>query len=210
MQVHVGEQGRDYGPLRSALLTGFPSITIHDSGLEPLGDQAQESFVTNPVLNHFHQPRMIDGIEVRADVGVEHPVHLLAAEGRGQRVERLMRRPAGPEPVGEPEKVPFIDGIEHLDGGTLDDLVFQCGQAERSLPSIGFLNENPTRGLGPVFPTVELVAQLLQPRFQPHLVLLPVHAVHSRRGPSLQSLKGGAQTGNVQKMEQAGEPCFLV
>jgi len=153
VQLHVGEQGRDHGPLRSAFLTGFPSIAVHDSGLEPLGDQAQESIVSNPVLDHFHQPRVIDGIEVRADVGVEHPVHFLAAEGRGQRIERLMRRPAGPEPIGEPEKVPFIDGIEHFDDGALDDLVFQCRHAERSLPSIGFWNENPARGLGPVSPS---------------------------------------------------------
>ena len=210
VQVHVGEQRRDNRPLRSAFRAGFPLIVVHDSSLQPFGDQAQEPLVSYPVLEHFHQPRVIDGIEIRANVGVEHPVHFPAAEGHGQRVERLMRRPTGPEPVGKAEEVLFIDGIEHPDNRALDDFVFQRRDAERSLPSVGFGYINPLRGLGPVSPTVELVAQLLQPCFQPHLVLLPTHAVHSRRRPSLQPLEGGSQPGDIQEMEQTGEPCFLV
>ena len=29
------------------------------------------------------------------------------------------------EPVGEPEKAPFVDGVHHLNDGPLDDLIFQ-------------------------------------------------------------------------------------
>src|SRR5437016_11223734 len=38
------------------------------------------------------------------------------------------------EPVRKAEKIRLVDGVQHLDRGTLDDLVFQRRYSERSLP----------------------------------------------------------------------------
>jgi hypothetical protein len=38
------------------------------------------------------------------------------------------------EPIREAEKIRFVDGVQHLDRGTLDDFVFQCRDSERSVP----------------------------------------------------------------------------
>jgi hypothetical protein len=41
-----------------------------------------------------------------------------------------------PEPVGEPDEVLLVDGVEHLDDSPLDDLVLQrCDAERRSRPS---------------------------------------------------------------------------
>jgi len=39
--------------------------------------------------------------------------------------------------IRDADKVALIDGIEHRDDGVLDDFVFQRGNAERPLGSIG-------------------------------------------------------------------------
>jgi len=47
-----------------------------------------------------------------------------------------MRLAPWPEPVGEAQEVHLINGVQHLGDGTLDDLVFQRGYAERPLPPV--------------------------------------------------------------------------
>ena len=41
-----------------------------------------------------------------SDVSVQYPVHLLAPDADRERIQRVMLSPAGPEPVGEADKVP--------------------------------------------------------------------------------------------------------
>jgi len=50
-----------------------------------------------------------------------------------------------PEPVRETEKVRLVDGVEHLDDGSLDNLVFQRGDPERPLPPIRLRDVHPPR-----------------------------------------------------------------
>ena len=54
-----------------------------------------------------------------------------------------MRTASGPEPVREPEEIFLIDRVQHLDHRTLDDLVFQCGDAERAPPAVRFWDVMP-------------------------------------------------------------------
>ena len=71
-----------------------------------------------------------------------------------QRIQRIVRAAPGPEPVGEPEKVLLVDGVEHLDHGPLDDLVLQRGDAERPQPPVRLRDVRPPRRARPVAPTV--------------------------------------------------------
>jgi hypothetical protein len=55
------------------------------------------------------------------------------------------------ETVGEVEEVGLADGVQHFGRRALDDLVFQRGDAQRSLPPVGLgdvasrLNPRPAR-----------------------------------------------------------------
>jgi hypothetical protein len=67
---------------------------------------------------------------------VEHPVHLLRQESRVKCVQRVVLTAPLPEPLREAEEVRLVDGVEHLDGGELNNLVLQRGYPERPLPRV--------------------------------------------------------------------------
>ena len=60
-----------------------------------------------------------------------------------------------PKSVAEAEKVRLVDRIQHLDGGALDDLVFQRGNTERSLPPVCLRDVHPPNRLRPVPPALQ-------------------------------------------------------
>ena len=68
----------------------------------------------------------------------EHPTHAPPFDSDRQRIQRIVLATPRSEAVGEAEKVSFADGIQHLDDGALDDLVFQRWDTLRimHLPSI--------------------------------------------------------------------------
>jgi hypothetical protein len=111
---------------------------------QPFADQAQQATVRDPVLEEPHHPVVVDGVEERADVGIEHPVHPAPAETDPERVQRLMLIAPGSEPVGEAEKVRLIDGVQHRDHRLLDDLVLQRSDAQRTLPAVPFGDIDPS------------------------------------------------------------------
>jgi hypothetical protein len=127
-----------------------------------------------PASSHIRTSR----VEEAADIGIEHPVRVLAHDRRVQRRQSLMRVPPRPEAVGEPEEVDLVDGAQHLGDGTLDNLVFQGGHAERALPAIGFGDPDASNRLWPVAPGVHPRAEALEVGSQAPLVVR--HRVDSR------------------------------
>ena len=89
------------------------------------------------MLDELSRPLVAHVIEEAADVRIEHPVHLLPLQSYHERIERLMRTAARTEPVGEALEVDLINLIEDRHHGLLDDFVFQCRDAQRTLPPIG-------------------------------------------------------------------------
>ena len=69
---------------------------------------------------------------------------------------------------------------------TYDDLVFQCGYAERSCPAIRFGYFDPPGWLRPIRSRVHRSVKVEQSLFQPVLVLSPRHPIHPRRSAFLQ------------------------
>jgi hypothetical protein len=88
------------------------------------------------VLQKLLQPAVIKTGEEVADIRVEHPVHLLAFDTYRERIERVMRTTPWPETIGEPSEVRLVDSAQHLDDGTLENLVLQRCDAERPLPPV--------------------------------------------------------------------------
>ena len=114
------------------------------------------------------------------------------------------------EPIREPEEIFLVDRVQHLDHRALDDLVLQCGDAQRALPSIRLGDVPPPRWQRPVAPPVDALVQVLEFVLKPLPVLLPRHPVHSGSRLRLQPEIGLPQQINVDMVEQRGEPLFLV
>ncbi len=102
----------------------------------------QRPSTSTPALNELHQPPVVDVVEEPTDVCIEHPVHLPPAEPDEERVQRIVLATSRPEPIGEAQEVVLVDGVQHLDRRSLDDLVLQRGDSERSLPPVGLGNEH--------------------------------------------------------------------
>ena len=85
----------------------------------------------------------------------------------------------GPEPIGEAQEIDFVDLVENPHHGVLDDLVLQGRDAQQSLSSVGFRDEDATRRLCPVGTLMDPVMEIAEPIFETDLVLLSRYAVHS-------------------------------
>jgi len=67
---------------------------------------------------------VIESVIEPTDIGIEHQVHFPRSDPDRQRVQRLMWTTPRTESVRKSQKVLLIDRVQHLDGGTLDDLIF--------------------------------------------------------------------------------------
>ena len=84
------------------------------------------------MLDKLEQPSVIDAVKVCADVRVEHPVHFPPSYPGRESIKCMMWPTTRAKSIRETDEVTFVDGIEYLDNGTLDDFVFQRCNAERS------------------------------------------------------------------------------
>src|SRR5271166_4037514 len=76
-------------------------------------------------------------IQKAADVGIEHPVHLLPFQSHSKRIQRLMWAAARAEPVGEAFEVDLVNLVEDRHHGLLDYFVLYSRDAQRALPPVG-------------------------------------------------------------------------
>ena len=65
---------------------------------------------------------MIDRIEERAEVRIEHPTHLPVLDGHRQGIQRVVLAAFGAEPIGEPDKVRLLDSVQDSHHRSLDNL----------------------------------------------------------------------------------------
>ena len=207
MKIDVGQQRTDAPALNRAHLTACPLPVLQHAGVEPFLDQPHDAPVRHTVLDESHQPSVVESVEEAPDVGVEHPVHLLRHDPGRQRVQRLMRAAPWSEPIREPEEVRFVDGVEHLDDGALDDLVFQRGNPERPLPPVRLRDVRPTNRLRTVRSPLQPAREVPKVDLQVLSVVLPGLAVDACHGVPLQGEIGRAQPFDVvDVVQERGEP----
>ena len=154
---------------------------FHHPGLQPFADQTDDATVADPLRDETDQPVMAHRVEEPGDVGVHNPVHRPAGDPDIERIERVMRPAPRSEAIAEPQEVPFPDRVQHLDHGTLDDLVLQRGDAERPLPPVRLGDIHPPRRQRPVGTAVDTVLQIREPRLEILAVLPPAYPVHPGR-----------------------------
>jgi hypothetical protein len=162
------------------------------------------------VLDEFDQPSVIDGVEEITEIGIEHPIHLRSQNPDGKRIERIVLAAPRAEPIREAEDVHLVDGVQHLDHGSLDKLVFQRGDAERPLPPVDLRDVHPPRRSRPVRPLMEPCVKVEEVGLQVLPVLLPRHPVDSWRGPLLKREVRVAKPIDGEVVEERRELCFPV
>src|SRR3981189_2808646 len=138
VEKDVGEDRADPRSLRRPDLHRFPSAALEDASLEPPLNQAEDPRVGDPVPQHPYQPSVVDGVEEGSDVEIEHPVHALRHHCLFQGCQGGVRAAPRPEAVAKPKEVRLVDPIQHLGHRTLDNLVFERGNAERPAAAAPF------------------------------------------------------------------------
>jgi hypothetical protein len=98
-----------------------------------------------------------------------------------------------PESVREPEEVRFVDGVEHLDDGALDDLVLQRGNSERPLPPVRLRDVRPPNRLRPIRSPLQPAGEILEVDLQLLPVVPPRLTIDTCRRVPLQAEVRGAQ-----------------
>ena len=115
-----------------------------------------------------------------------------------------------PEPIGEPQKILFVNLIEDRHYGLLNDLILQGCDAQGTLPSIGFRNVGSLGRLRSIRPSMDSAMQICQLLIQVRLVLLPRHAIDSGCSIPLQGVEAVPQQIDGDVVEQRGEPRPLI
>ncbi len=123
--INVGQQRRCTSALWRSFFHTYSFPIFQHARVEPFLDQPHEAPVCDPMLDEFHQPFVGKPIEKVANIQIEHPVNLSRQQSR---IEARCSADAGfarAEPIGESEKLRFVDGVQYLDRCALDDFVFQ-------------------------------------------------------------------------------------
>src|SRR5215510_3079218 len=110
------------------------------------------------------------------------PSSRLAEDTDRERVQRVKLAPPWSEPVRETEQVHLVDGVEHLDDGSLDDFVLQACDAQGSLSPVRLRDVASPRGCCPVRSPMQSRVQVAEVVLQLLRVLLPGDAVDAWRG----------------------------
>src|SRR6266481_8626369 len=100
-----------------------------------------------------------------------------------------MRAAIRPKSVREAFEVGLVNLVEHRQHSLLDDLVLQCCDAQGALPPIGLRYVDSSRRLCPIRSTMYSTVQIVESIFHSDFILLPSHAIDSRRGLTLQCVK---------------------
>src|SRR5208282_1833135 len=195
---------------------------------EPASTNVRVPFSSTPAFSHFWMSRTTRRSAIRcwrnrtshscdsrskkaAHVQVQHPVHTSLVESTEQGVQRFMLVALWPKPIREAEEVSFVNRVEHFHRRSLNKLVFERRDAERSLPPIRLRNVYPTHRLGSVRSALQSMGEALEIFLKGLAVVPPRLSVHTGCGVPLQLEVGKPQSVDpVDVMQKSGELCILV
>jgi hypothetical protein len=120
--------------------------------------------------------------------------------------QRVVRATPGPKPVREAEEIRLVDGVQHLDGRPLDDLVLQRRDTERPQPSVRLRDAHPACRLRSVSAPLDPLLQVVEVGLQLLPVGLARHLVNPCRHRRAQRPVGHAQAIEADVMKERREP----
>lgn len=206
VKIDVRKQGADAPTLRHSFFR-LLSLTIkHDSGLQPFLDQADHALILNSMFDKFDQPFVVEVIEKSSDVSIQDPVHLLGVDADVQGVETVVLPSARSVSIRKSKEVSFIDCIQNLCRGSLNDFILQHRYPQGALFAVGFCNEHSSHWLCLVPASLQSLAQRLKIFFKILFVADPRFSVDSSRRTLLQAEERGPQHIDGENMvHQTGE-----
>src|SRR5438445_2335176 len=211
MEIDVSQPRRGTAALGRPFFRPCASPILQHAGVQPFLDEPHDASVRHPMLDELHQPFLGKTIEKAANVYIEHPVHFLPQQSGVERIQRIMLASPRPESVRETKKVGFVDSVQHLDGRTLDDLVLQHRNSERSFPPVPLVDVRPMHRLRSIRSSLQPMGEILEVVLESLAVVPPCLSVHTGRGFLLQAEVGHAQRFQVvDVVEQRCEPRFLI
>src|SRR6266851_6647881 len=206
VQIDVGQQRRGTTALWRSLFTARPLPFFQHARVQPLAHEPQYPLVRYPVLEELNQPLMVQAIEERAEVSIQHPAHLSHQQAGVQGIQRIVLAFAWSVAIREAEEVRLIDSIQHRDCRPLDNLIFQRGDAERPWPPVVFGDESSEHCLCSIGPTPQSPGEVSEIALQLLSVLTPRFPIDSRSRIALQPVIGFAQSAQVvDVVHEAGE-----
>src|SRR6266404_4434371 len=206
VQIEVCQQRRSTAALGRPFFTAPPLSFFQHPRVQPFTDEPHDALVSYAVLEELNQPFMVQTIEERTDVTIQHPVHLSRQQTGVQSIQRIVLAFAGPVAIREAEKVSLVNGIHHRDRRPLGYLVFQRRDAKRSLPTIVFSDVASEHWLRSISPAPQPRGEVCEIALQILTVLSPRFPINARSRITLQpiiSLPQSAQV--VDVVHEAGE-----
>jgi len=211
MKVDVRQQRRCTSALRRARLHERSHSLFQHARVQPFLDESHDAPVRYPMLEKPDQPCVRQPVEKAAHIQIQHPVHTSLMKSAEQGVQRFMLVASWPEPIREAEEVGFVDGVEHFHRRSLNKLVFERRDAERSLPPVRLGNVHPTHRLRPVRSALQSMGEALEILLKGLAVMPPRLTVYTSRRMPLQLEVGKPQSVDpVDVMQQSGELHILV
>src|SRR6266852_5734034 len=181
VQIDVGQQRRGTAALWRSFFTSRPLSFFQHARVQPLTDEPHHALVSYSVLDDLNQPFMVQTIEERTDVAVQHPFHLSRQQRGVQGVQRMMRTLAWPVAIREAEKVSLINRIHHRDRRALGNLIFQRSDTEWPLPPVVLGDESSEHWLRSVSPAPQPRGEVCKIALQLLSILSPRFPSYSRR-----------------------------
>ncbi len=129
-----------------------PASTLQNASLEPPLDETENSRIGDSMCHHPKQPSVVNGIKVLSNVDVEYPVYFLCLQILIQLRERHVSASPWSESEAEVDEVDLVDRTQHLGNRTLDNLVFECGDARGRWPPSAFGMYVRLTGFGQYWP----------------------------------------------------------
>src|SRR6478736_5283007 len=120
-------------------------------------------------------------------VTIKHPVDAPPTDPERECIQRLMLTALRSEPVAEPQELRLVDRRQDRNHRRLDDLIFQCSDAERPLSAICLWNISPARWQRSIRSRLDARVEVREVLLKAFRVFGPGHLVDPRRGGLLQT-----------------------
>ena len=202
---------RDHSTLGCAPLRVSQLPVLEYPGLEPLIDHPSQYTVTHPLVQDFPQLAVVQVVEVRLNVHVQHPAAAHLHDALAQRAQRVMCRALGSKPVRAVQKVLLVHRSQHHRHRPLQHFVRKSGDAQRpGLLAIAFRYVyTPHRGRS-IASGLEPLEKLSQVVVQVGREVFGTLAVDSRRAALARQPVRLAEKLHVDVVRQAGKDSHWV
>jgi putative ABC transport system substrate-binding protein len=142
------------------------------------------------------------GLEKGLDVAIKHPVDAPPTNPERECIQRLVLIALRSEPVAESQELRLVNRRQDRNHRRLDDLIFQCSDAERPLSAICLWNISPARWQRSIRSRLDASVEVREVLLKAFRVFGPGQLVDARRGGLLQTKEACPQNIDGEVMQE--------